>query len=75
MPDQTLLALAREARDRAEEILAIAETFHDAYAKHKMREIAVKYEELAERLEQAAERCIRYRSKIAIVVDGDPGVV
>jgi hypothetical protein len=55
MPDQRLLSLAKDARERAEEILTRAETFQDAYAKQKMREIAVKYEELAERLEQAAE--------------------
>jgi hypothetical protein len=55
MPDQTLLALARNARERAEEILTRIETFHDAYAKQKMREIAVKYEKLAERIEQAAD--------------------
>jgi hypothetical protein len=54
MPDQRLLSLAREARERAEEILVKAETFRDAEAKQKMREIAVKYEEMAERLEQAA---------------------
>jgi hypothetical protein len=54
MPDQTLLSLAKEARERAEEILAKAKTFQDASAKRKMREIAAKYEEMAERLEQAA---------------------
>jgi hypothetical protein len=54
MPDQMLLSLARDARDRAEEISTRAETLHDAYAKQKMREIAVNYVKLAERLEQAA---------------------
>jgi hypothetical protein len=54
VPDQKLLLLARDARDRAEELLAKAETFQDADAKQKMREIAAKYLELAERLEQAA---------------------
>jgi hypothetical protein len=54
MPDQRLLLLARESRDRAEELLAKAETFRDADAKQKMREIAVKYVKLAEQLEQAA---------------------
>jgi hypothetical protein len=34
--------------------LAKAETFKNASAKQRMRELAVKYEELAERLEQAA---------------------
>ena len=54
MPDHRLLALARDARDRAEELLAKAETFKEASAKQTMREIAVKYEKLAEQLEQAA---------------------
>jgi hypothetical protein len=54
MPNQKLLAHARDARERAEEVLAKAETFRDAYAQQKMREIAVKYVELAERLEKAA---------------------
>jgi hypothetical protein len=54
MPDQRLLSLARDCRDRAEEILIKGDAFEDAHAKQKMCEIAVKYEELAERLEQAA---------------------
>jgi hypothetical protein len=54
MPDQRLLSLAREARERAEEILTKAETFKDAEAKQRMREIAAKYEEMAKRLERAA---------------------
>jgi hypothetical protein len=54
MPDHRLLALAKDSRNRAEEILAKAETFKDASAKQKMREIALKYEGLAERMEQAA---------------------
>jgi hypothetical protein len=41
--DQRLLSLAKEARERAEEILLKAETFKDAYAKQKMREIAAAY--------------------------------
>jgi hypothetical protein len=55
MPDEKLLLLAREARERAEEVSTRAETFRDAYAKQKMREIVVRYEKLAERLERAAE--------------------
>jgi hypothetical protein len=55
MPDQRLLSLARDARARAEEILTRAETFHDAEAKQRMLELAVKYQKLAERLEQAAD--------------------
>jgi hypothetical protein len=48
------LTLAREARERAEEVLTRAETFQDARAKQKMRAIAAEYEKLAERLEGAA---------------------
>jgi hypothetical protein len=54
MPDQRLLAIARNARERAEEILVKAETFKDADAKRGMHAIAVKYVKLAERFEQAA---------------------
>jgi hypothetical protein len=56
MPDERLLALARECRDRAEEILARAETFIDADAREGMRRIAAGYEQLAERLEKEAGR-------------------
>jgi hypothetical protein len=41
-------------RARAEEILCRAETFHDAEARRKLREIAVSYEKWAQRLEQLA---------------------
>jgi hypothetical protein len=54
MPDERLLFVARDARERAAEVLARAETFKDAEAKQRMLELAVKYEKLAERLEQAA---------------------
>jgi hypothetical protein len=56
MPNQKPLSLAREARERAQrKSLAKVETFTDAWmSRQKMREIAVKYEELAERLEHAA---------------------
>jgi hypothetical protein len=54
MPDQRLLFLAEDCRQRAEEILVKAETFKDADAKQRMLEIAVKYQEMAERLEDAA---------------------
>jgi hypothetical protein len=40
MPDQRLLVLARDARVRAGEVLTRAETFRDAVAKQKMREVA-----------------------------------
>jgi hypothetical protein len=55
MPDPRLLALANECRERAEEILTKAETFHDARAIERMRTIAASYQQLAERLEQAAQ--------------------
>jgi hypothetical protein len=54
MWEERLLTLAREARERAEEVLTRAETFQDARAKQTMREIAGEYEKLAERLERAA---------------------
>lgn len=54
MPDQKLLSLAREARERAEEALTLAETFRDAEARRIMREVAENYEKLAEKLEQHA---------------------
>jgi hypothetical protein len=54
MPDQRLLALARDARDRAEEILVKAATFKDTGARERMRRIAANYEQLAKRLEKAA---------------------
>ena len=39
-------------RVRAREVLAKAETMQDADAKQKMREVAARYEKLAERLEK-----------------------
>jgi hypothetical protein len=54
MPDQRLLALARESRERAEELLVKAETFKDASPKQGMLDTATKYLKMAERLEQAA---------------------
>jgi hypothetical protein len=54
MPGQRLLSLARDARDRAEEISTRAETFNDAGAREGMRRIAASYEKLAQRLERAA---------------------
>jgi hypothetical protein len=54
MPDLKLLALANECRERAEEILTRAETFKDAGAKQRMRELAEQYQDLAMRLERAA---------------------
>jgi bacterioferritin (cytochrome b1) len=54
MPDLNLLAIAQELRDRAEEALTRAETFHDPDCRRLMRQIASTYEELAERLEREA---------------------
>jgi hypothetical protein len=54
MPDQKLLALARELRARAKEVLARAETFQEVEAKETMRQIAANYVELAQRLEREA---------------------
>ena len=52
MPDANLLSLARDFRARAEEILARAETMHDADTRQKMREVAAGYEKLAHRVER-----------------------
>jgi hypothetical protein len=54
MPDQWLLSLITEMRARAEEILARADSFHDAEAEQKMRRIAETYEKLTQRLERHA---------------------
>jgi hypothetical protein len=56
MPGQRLLSLARDARDRAEEISTRAETFNDAGAREGMRRIAASYEKLAQRLERPQTR-------------------
>ena len=45
------LFLARKLRERAEEALTLAEEFHDPEAGRMMREIAERYEKLAQRLE------------------------
>ena len=52
MPDANLLSRARDFRARAEEILARADTMHDADTRQKMREVARGYENLAQRVEQ-----------------------
>jgi hypothetical protein len=46
-----LLFLARKLRERAEEALALAETFHDMEARRMMFEVAELYKKLAQRLE------------------------
>jgi len=43
--------LARKLRERAEEALLIAETFHDPEARRMMFEVAERYQKLADRLE------------------------
>ncbi len=55
MPDLRLLALARDLRAHAKEILTKAETITDANAREMMRAVAARYERLAERVEQQAE--------------------
>jgi hypothetical protein len=49
------LLLARRLRDRAEEALSIAETFHDPEARRTMLEIAERYVRLAVRLEAESD--------------------
>ncbi len=46
-----LLPLAGELRERAEKVLARAETFEDAEAREMMLKVAASYERLADRLE------------------------
>lgn len=52
--DTVLLSLARNLQERAEEVLAQADTYHDADAREMMFKIAWGYEKLARRLEQVA---------------------
>jgi hypothetical protein len=54
-----LLLLACELRARAREVLALAETMKDPHARQMMREIAARYEELAERLEYESAKWVR----------------
>jgi hypothetical protein len=54
MPDRQLLLQARDLRERAEEILARAETFRNVEFQQKLLKIAETYVKLAERLEQHA---------------------
>jgi hypothetical protein len=55
-PDPELLLLVSRWRARAQEILAQAETMRDAEARQTMREIAARYEKLAQRVEQRTGR-------------------
>jgi hypothetical protein len=55
-PDPELLLLVSRWRARAQEVLAQAETMRDAEARQMMREIAARYEKLAQRVEQQAGR-------------------
>jgi hypothetical protein len=55
MPDTQLLLLANNLRARAEEILAKAEIMDDARARMTMREVASRYETLAQRVEYNAD--------------------
>jgi hypothetical protein len=54
MPDRQLLLQAADLRERAEEVLARAETFRDADCRQELRKIAETYVRLAERLERHA---------------------
>jgi hypothetical protein len=58
-PDPELLLLVSRWRARAQEVLAQAETMRDAEARQTMREIAARYESLAQRVEQQAGRADR----------------
>jgi hypothetical protein len=53
-PDPELLLLVSRWRARAQEVLAQAETMRDADARQTMREIAARYERLAQQVEQQA---------------------
>jgi hypothetical protein len=55
-PDPELLLLVSRWRARAQEILAQAKTMRDAEARQTMREIAARYERLAQRVEQRTGR-------------------
>jgi hypothetical protein len=55
-PDPELLLLVSRWRARAQEVLAQAETMRDADAQQMMREIAARYEKLAQRVEEQAGR-------------------
>jgi hypothetical protein len=54
--DLEFRSLVSRWRARAQEILAQAETMTDAGAQQTMREIAAKYERLAQQVEQQAGR-------------------
>jgi hypothetical protein len=54
MRDPQLLLLAEDLRARAEEILARAETFHNADARQTLHKIAADYERMADRLQERA---------------------
>jgi hypothetical protein len=54
--DPEIRLLVIRWRARAQELLAEAETMHDAEARQTMREIAAKYERLAQQIEQQAGR-------------------
>jgi len=55
MPDNKLLSLAGGLRARAAEILLKIEAMTDADALSQMREVATRYERLAQRLEEASD--------------------
>jgi hypothetical protein len=47
-----ILFLARRMRERAEEARTLADTFRDSEARRMTLEVAERYEQLAQRLEQ-----------------------
>jgi len=49
------VSVAKDLRERAEEVLAQAETYHDAGARKMMHRIAWDYEKLARRLEMESD--------------------
>jgi hypothetical protein len=55
MPSPKLLLLARDFRERGEEVLARAETCYDPNARRMMGKIATRYERLAQRIEMEAD--------------------
>jgi hypothetical protein len=54
MLNAQLLSLAKDLRAQSGEVMARAETFHDADVRQKLRKIAATYVKLAERFEQRA---------------------
>jgi hypothetical protein len=56
MQDIKLLALARDLRARAREMLSRAETIYDMDTEQRMRAVAACYEKLAQRVDHESVR-------------------